>query len=246
MTIDFFSDQFNSQQLPILIISITTTVYVLHWFLNHSTYLKFLFRNLNTSVSKEDIDKLSNKVAGFIWFGIIPLELILQFTNMSIADLGLTFSNPKSTILWMTILVPLPIIINYFAARKPENLNTYPQIRTLHWNRKILSADLVSWAFYLMGYEILFRGILLFGLAAVLGPWTSIAINVMIYTLVHIPKGSRETLGAIPLGFILCILCLNTGNFWLAFVIHLSLAWSNELFSLKYHPEISFHKKGGV
>ncbi|MDT8309286.1 MAG: CPBP family intramembrane glutamic endopeptidase, partial [Bacteroidales bacterium] len=75
------------------------------------------------------------------------------------------------------------------------------------------------------------------------GVWVAVSINVMAYAFVHITKGGREALGAIPMGILLCLVTLNTGNVFAAFMIHLTLALSNELFSLHYHTEISYKRK---
>ncbi|MEZ5021390.1 MAG: CPBP family intramembrane glutamic endopeptidase [Bacteroidales bacterium] len=63
---------------------------------------------------------------------------------------------------------------------------------------------------------MLFRGVLLFGLAKPLGPVVATAVNVILYSAAHIPKGKGETLGAIPFGMVLCILTLVSGTIWIA------------------------------
>ncbi|MFN8134788.1 MAG: CPBP family intramembrane glutamic endopeptidase [Bacteroidales bacterium] len=58
--------------------------------------------------------------------------------------------------------------------------------------------------------------------------WPAIALNTAIYMLVHIPKGIKETLGAIPLGVLLCYLTVQTGSIWIAVMVHIVMALSNE------------------
>jgi hypothetical protein len=57
-----------------------------------------------------------------------------------------------------------------------------------------------------------------------------------------IPKGFDETIGAVPLGFLLCLLTLMAGNIWIAFLVHVAMAWTNSLTALKHHPEIHYNK----
>ena len=95
---------------------------------------------------------------------------------------------------------------------------------------------------YLFGYEILFRGFLLFPLAEHLGVWTAIAINISLYSATHIPKGLEETIGALPLGLVLCILTLASGTIWIAFVVHVAMAWTNSFTALKFHPDIHYKR----
>ena len=57
-----------------------------------------------------------------------------------------------------------------------------------------------------------------------------------------IPKGFDETIGAVPLGFLLCLLTLMAGNIWIAFLVHVAMAWTNSLTALKHHPDIHYSK----
>jgi membrane protease YdiL (CAAX protease family) len=97
-----------------------------------------------------------------------------------------------------------------------------------------------GWFIYLFGYELLFRGILLFPLVDSLGVWPAIAINIALYSATHIPKGLDETMGALPLGLVLCILTLYSGTIWIAFFVHVAMAWTNSFTALKYHPDIHY------
>jgi membrane protease YdiL (CAAX protease family) len=102
--------------------------------------------------------------------------------------------------------------------------------------------NLFSWAFYLLGYELFFRGILLFPLVAKIGLWPAIAVNIGLYSATHIPKGLNEAVGAIPLSVVLCLLSVSTGTIWIAFLVHVAMAWTNSLASLKFHPEMKIIK----
>ena len=42
--------------------------------------------------------------------------------------------------------------------------------------------------------------------------WPAIAINIALYSATHILKGLDETIGAIPLGFVLCLLTISSGT----------------------------------
>lgn len=95
-----------------------------------------------------------------------------------------------------------------------------------------------TWIAYLFGYELMFRGLLLFTTVEFMGAWPAIILNTALYALVHIPKNLEETIGAVPLGLLLCLITLSTGTFWVAFGVHVCLALSNFFFSLRNHPEM--------
>jgi membrane protease YdiL (CAAX protease family) len=77
------------------------------------------------------------------------------------------------------------------------------------------------------------------------GTWNAVALNLALYSLIHVPKGWKEAIGSLPLGFLMCMLCLQAGNIWPAFIAHGFLALSNEWFALANHPDI-FIKKSGM
>lgn len=108
--------------------------------------------------------------------------------------------------------------------------------------KKIVFINALGWAIYLFGYEFLFRGVLLFPLVDSIGVWPAIAVNIALYSATHIPKGLDETIGAIPLGLVLCLLTLASGTIWIAFLVHVAMAWTNSFTALKFHPEINYIK----
>jgi len=63
-----------------------------------------------------------------------------------------------------------------------------------------------------------------------------------LYATTHIPKGLRETLGALPLGLVLCLLTLTSGTIWIAFFVHLAMALTNSFAALKFHPDMVYVK----
>lgn len=128
----------------------------------------------------------------------------------------------------------LIILLNYFAARSPENLARYPQIRLKKWNASDIVVSSITWILYLVGYEYLFRGYLFFTSLQYFDAVSATGLNSALYMLVHIHKGYKETFGSIPMGFVLCGITYFSGSVWPAIVLHSMLALSNEWFSIFY------------
>ena len=228
--------------LPILS---TLVFFSIYWFTSKSKKIKAIFFN------KYDHDQASlkhiffTKYFGFFSMGIFPTIICLFFLpDITLEKLGLTFINETSlfSLLWILGLSVLIIPLVYFSAKKPKNLLNYPQIRAKVWTKKMLFINALGWFLYLFGYEFLFRGVLLIPLIEPLGMWPAIAINISLYSATHIPKGLDETIGAIPLGFILCLLTISSGTIWIAFIVHVVMAWTNTFTALKFHPEMQFQK----
>ena len=163
---------------------------------------------------------------------------MLLIFDKGLADYGLTFKNGMLSLYWTLGLSAIIIISNYILAKKDKNLAINPEIREPEWSKKMLVKSVATLSFYLLGYEVMFRGILLFATAELFGAWPAIVINVAIYILVHVPKNLEESIGSIPMGIILCLITLTTGTIWVAFFVHIALGVSNMLFSFKYHPDM--------
>ena len=226
--------------LPVIL---SLVFFVVYWVTAQSEKIKASF------YARHDFDTASvkhiffTKIFGFVSMGIAPLIIVMLFLDgTSPADYGLTII-PETTffsLVWTVGLAVLVIPISYMSAKKPKNLLNYPQIRAKLWTNKIFFINALGWALYLFGYEMLFRGTLLFPLVVSIGVWPAIAVNIALYSATHIPKGLDETIGAIPLGLVLCLLTISSGTIWIAFLVHVALAWTNSFTALKFHPEIHY------
>jgi membrane protease YdiL (CAAX protease family) len=182
------------------------------------------------------------RVLVVFFFGFMPI-FIITITGHKPADSGLGSSNMGFSLISGFTIGFILILLNFLNRRNPGNLSMYPVIRKKEWTSSLLLLSALSWVVYLFSYEFLFRGYLLFSMKTEFGMWNAVVVNVVLYSLVHVPKGWKEAVGSLPLGFVLCVVCLRAGNIWPAFIAHSCLALSNEWFALAIHPTISIHKK---
>lgn len=238
-----FAKSFTVQELLVTTVILLTTVsFTSYWFISQSAKLKAWFYNQHEFDIASRKHIFFTKYMGFFLLGAIPLVLLMSLFNITLPNVGLTWYANTSwfSIGWIFLLSIVVIPMAYQSAKKPSNLLNYPQIRAKNWSRKTFYINLIGWAIYLFGYELLFRGILLFLLVDAVGVPIAIAINVMMYAISHIPKGLSETIGSIPLGLVLCILSLLSGTIWIAFFVHIALSFTNSLTALAHHPEIKY------
>lgn len=237
----------SSEDLRLLIpIVVGIISFLVFWFVQKSESVKARYINKYGEDKGSANFILFTKVLGGISMGVLPaLAYFIAFPSTTLGNLGLKL--PTDTLLASVILslvlsmiiVPLGMQIS----KRPENLVNYPQIRSKVWDRKLWVKNLAAWAGYLLGYEFFFRGVLLFPLVDNIGLWPAITINIALYSGTHIPKGLGETIGAIPISIILCIVSVYTGTIWVAFIAHLVMAWTNSLIALKHNPDIRFDNK---
>ena len=235
----------TSDPKTVIPISLTLVCFTAYWFFSKSERIKEKFYR-NYEFDQASVRHIFfTKYMGFFLMGLVPYLLslfILEEASWSYFGVKYDAQTMGFTLFWILLLCVLVIPLAYISGKKPKNFPNYPQIRAKKWDRKIFYINLLGWAIYLFGYEFLFRGILLIPLNETLGVWPAIAINVALYSATHIPKGLDETIGAIPLGFVLCLLTLYSGTIWIAFFVHVALAWTNSLTALKFHPEIHYEK----
>jgi membrane protease YdiL (CAAX protease family) len=196
-----------------------------------------LISKLLKSSKGEPLYVLFQRFLGVFIFGIIPISIILFSGTKDLSAFAVAAPVPE-TYFWTIILSAAVVAINYFNSQTPANREMYPQIRREVWSLPLVILSTLSWIIYLLSYEFLFRGFLFFASINLLGLWPAIMINTAIYSLVHLPKGIKETFGAIPFGILLCYLTFRTGSIWVAVFTHVSMAVSNEWLSIRAHPDM--------
>jgi membrane protease YdiL (CAAX protease family) len=211
--------------------------FILYYYLPDSAFIQKMLK----SVKGESRYVLFQRLLGVFIFGIIPLLVIVFSGTSNLKDFGIITPVPE-TYFWTIIISLAMITMNYFNSRTPANLAAYPQIRKEIWSRRLIILSASSWSAYLLSYEFLFRGFLFFTSLRLLGLWPAIALNIAIYALVHVPKGIKETVGAIPLGIVFCYLTFRTGSIWIAVITHIVMALSNEWLSFRAQPQMFIKK----
>lgn len=227
-----------AQYESVIAILLTSVCFSIYWFVTINPKIKILFFTKHQQEKAWINYVLFQKITGLVFLGIIPLSVVLTTTDNSPSDLGINLNNLGQSMIYIAIMGVLILILNFFAGKKPERLEDYPQMRIVNWTTKILTINVVAWTLYLLAYEILFRGVLLFLCYAAFGFWPAVAINLGLYATTHIPKGAGETFGAIPYGLLLCFITISTGSILVAFATHLIMAVSNDLISIYHNPEM--------
>jgi len=217
-----------------IIISVTTAVFLLY--LNGAR----MFEPENDRDTRRTV--LLTRLYGFFCYGVIPLIVVATWLQKGSLYFGLGFEYTAQMWYWLIGLAPVMIGIAYLGNRSEEGTDMYPQIRIADWKPSLVISNAASWILYLIGYEFFFRGFLLFGSLLVMDMWSAVALNAVIYALMHLQKNMRETVGSVPFGAVLAIIALQTGSIWTGVIIHCTLAIANFLFAIKLHPQFRFVK----
>jgi hypothetical protein len=228
---------------PVLGLGAVTIGFIVYYFVMASPKLEAKFRQRYGDEDGQANWIVFGRFWGGFWLGVPSLLLPVIFLGQSPGDYGMSFGMTSDALIITAVLCPLLIVINIFRAGKPKNLLQYPQIRKKEWTPMTFAASSLGWIVYLLGYELCFRGLLLFSCYyyfGAAGAWVAIAINASIYSFAHFFKGIGETVGAIPFGIIVCVISIFTGNFMVAFLVHCSLALSNQTVAFIAHPDMKW------
>jgi membrane protease YdiL (CAAX protease family) len=104
------------------------------------------------------------------------------------------------------------------------------------FNRTLSS---IVWMVYLFLYEILLREIFLNELLIFFSIPVVIGINTIVYCLLHIQNGYKETLASIPFGIFLCLTRIDTGSILIPILLHYQLAAFSTIPNI-YNPKTIF------
>jgi len=179
-------------------------------------------------VSSDAAGVILRRCVGGLWLGVGALAC--EVAGGGSVGVGLRMPDVLAAAPWvgwpMLVLVPL-----LWRSAQGEPIRAlHPEIRGAVWTPALRTLSLGSWAVFLLGYEYLFRGALLFTLEAGMGAWPALGVTAAMYSLAHLHKPLLgEALGSIPMGVLFGAMSLATGSFLPAFALHLAIAWTTEL-----------------
>ncbi|MBK8807661.1 MAG: CPBP family intramembrane metalloprotease [Bacteroidales bacterium] len=229
----------STKELHLVLALISVTVgYLGYWFISQSPKLLKKKQSQYTEDEYSTKKIITQRYIGVLFLGIIPAIICFGFLSSNLDFYGLNLKNLRVSALWILGLSALIVPMTILSAKKPANMDMYPQIRAKVWSKGLVAKSALTWIAYLLAYEFLFRGILLFPFVETMGFWPAIVMNCAIYAFAHLPKGITESVGAIPLGLVLCIITLATESILVAFVVHVVMALTNEWRTLYLHKDM--------
>lgn len=208
-------------------------LYLTYYFCGDFALIKKYRARFNETANDFEESVYLRRSIGFLLLGVIPLLITLLFFDRPISSYGIGLPSGKYAILWF--LVPTLIIGlgSIFRSSKSIDTTYYPEVRKTSWNKKRTIINALFWVIYLLGYEYAIRGFVFFSTLYAFGLWPAVIINSVIYSFIHIFKGSKEAFGAFFLGILFCLITYYTNSIWIAFIIHVLIAVINDIKAVK-------------
>ncbi len=173
-----------------------------------------------------------NLMAFVLFFGI---GLLYTKFVIKSSPFGLKIGNFRlggKVLLIATIVVPIVAITTIF---DNDMVLTYPLIDFASVDGWQIALYFVSYIAYYIGWEYLFRGILLFGTRRQTGIVGAILISTLVSALIHTSiadfgKPMLETLSALPAGLIFGYIAIKTDSIYYSLYIHALIGILTDIF----------------
>lgn len=232
-------NEISEYRIAIVLVGTLVFFYIYYYFI-HSEFLENRFEKKQSN--KDEIKFfLTKKISGFLIMGVIPGVFYSLFISPNIDFFGFSIVQFLSVFIIILILSAI-IILSVYANQKSSPERNSLQIKITEWNGILFGINSFGWIVYLIGYEYLFRGILLFECNSIFGFWPAIAINVVIYSAIHMVNGKDEAIGALIFGTIASYFTLVQGTILIPIFMHVVLSLFSDYFSIRLNKNLSFVK----
>ena len=161
--------------------------------------------------------------SSFLYLGVLPILTILIFLRKNPLDYGLRIGNYKiwSVYVCAFLIIALPIL---YITSELSSVRGYYSSENFEWLTYSLEILI-----YMLGWEFMFRGFLLFGLKERYKEG-SILIQMIPFTILHLGKPEIETLSCVITGLLWGYIAYRGNSFWPAYIMHVVVNISNKYF----------------
>jgi hypothetical protein len=228
----------SSSFAPVLVLSLTVVLYPISYFVPR--LFRGMLQRRGVSGRKLEIAMvvLTRMFGGVVLGGpsillaaaCLPPSPNRYGLNLDYAWLSAATAAVSWAVVWFSL--------RYGARVWPAGFKGYPEMAIECWDPPTLRINTVAWIVYLAGYEILFRGILLYPLAEAYGAWPSVLITTGLYCFTHLVKQPQEMFATIFVGVLFGVLGLWTGSLLGPFLVHSFTAPVTEYFAIRSRPSL--------
>jgi membrane protease YdiL (CAAX protease family) len=193
-----------------------------------------------TRIRSSAVQVVVQRSIGLVVLGL-PVLLAARFVlHVDLSALGVGNAFPLDSWLWIGAFSLAALLPSFIVFTKPATYAVYPRMRLAVWGVEGILTNAASCAAYTLGYEFLFRGFLLFACVSDMPALPAIAINTALYSLAHSRQGTREVLGAMPVGVLLCVATIETGAIWAAVITHIIISQATDYVAVWSNPDMRF------
>lgn len=167
---------------------------------------------------------------GLLLFGLVPILIIKFVFHEPLSLYGVQIGDWKFGWMAVAVMAPVMIALTYPSAKDPQFLAEYPLFKGAGASATIFASHALLYLTYYLGYEMLMRGFIQFGLRSQLGDWNAILVQTAISSLFHIGKPDGEIFSSILGGILWGIVVFRSRSLWYVLTVHWLLGVSLDFF----------------
>ena len=172
--------------------------------------------------------------SSFLFFFII-FYIIKVVIKSEPSRFGIRLSFPLVGLILYVIVFPILLKYSIYQSRK---LSNDARIKSLDLNLIEIIKILISWLFYITGYEMLYRGVLLYSLVPFIGKWEAITVVTSIYFFDHVSRDYYVALGAFLIGFVFGYIVLLRNSVIESIALHYLIAITTDIIILLRRKDV--------
>jgi membrane protease YdiL (CAAX protease family) len=169
-------------------------------------------------------------VASALLLAVLPVAVARWMCGISLRDLGLGLGRWREGLLWLAIGIPVAVLAGHIAAADPAMQAVYPLDPSVTPEAAIFIPHALRNFLYYGAWEVLFRGVLLFGLLGRIGAGPANSAQTGLSVTAHFGRVMTETFSAIPAGIAFGWIDLRVRSIWYIAVIHWVIGTSMDWF----------------
>ena len=167
---------------------------------------------------------------GLFLFGLLPVLIIKFVFHEPLSQYGVQIGDWTFGLLAVAVMAPVMIALTFPSSKDPQFLAEYPLFKGVGASAGIFAGNSVLYLFYYLGYEMLMRGFIQFGLREQLGDWNAILVQTAVSSLFHIGKPDGEIFSSILGGLIWGIVVFRSRSLLYVLLVHWLLGVSLDFF----------------
>jgi membrane protease YdiL (CAAX protease family) len=227
------------RKVIIVFLSITILQTISWYFTSRRFFRLNLFNYFSASQNIDLYEFIYWFVGDFFTFFVIPILVILIFLKDKPKHFGLQLGDYRAGLKISFYFILVMLVISWFASSSSSFVKTYPLLQRTKESWNLFFIFEAGLFLYVFAWEFIWRGFMLFGLEEKFG-YYAVLIQMIPFVILHNGKPFIETFGAIIGGIALGILAFRTRSFLYCVIVHISVMFTIDLFSVLRYRAADF------
>lgn len=183
-----------------------------------------------SAVTRPGVPPTLHFLSAAFLLGVLPVAVARWVCGIPLTELGLGIGRWREGLIWVAVGVPVAVLAGWIASGSPEMVAVYPLDPSVTPDIGSFAAHAARNLLYFVAWEVLFRGVLLFGLIPTSGAGPANATQTGLSVVAHFGRPMTETFSAIPAGIAFGWITLRVRSVWYVALIHWVVGMSMDWF----------------